>query len=355
VNVGNGFIPIHNPQSFLNEAALTRTALSIRLGALLTRLAQSDWKILVLDDMLISLDMSNRMLVSKIILNDIEFQGFQKIILTHDKAFYNILKSQTDSSEWKYLEFHKNENVLGSKPRVYENQTYLEKAAYYTNLGEFEIAGNLLRKEAEEFCKRFLPKKYHYTPDYTLYDLNGLLNQCVSFAESAGLDAHLFRELDTFRKHVLNPSSHDSYDVPKFESEVQACLNTLEKLKLIKSEPILFKGDKIEFELQSGSSCQVEKQGLYRFEIVVQEELRLIKEENKNSCISKGMLNFKIYHNHQLLPAKKSSDEYNHETVLLKNFYDNLYGKSDKSKSGCFWDEIKISDNGNNLRSLKVF
>jgi AAA15 family ATPase/GTPase len=70
------FVPNHRPQSFLNEAALTRIAISVRLGALLTRLASSDWKILVLDDMLISLDMSNRMIVSKIILEDSDLYDF---------------------------------------------------------------------------------------------------------------------------------------------------------------------------------------------------------------------------------------------------------------------------------------
>jgi AAA15 family ATPase/GTPase len=56
VKQGDIFISNHRPQSFLNEAALTRIAISIRLSALLTRLASSEWKILVLDDMLISLD-----------------------------------------------------------------------------------------------------------------------------------------------------------------------------------------------------------------------------------------------------------------------------------------------------------
>jgi AAA15 family ATPase/GTPase len=61
---------IERVQSFLNEAQLTRIAIGVRIGALLTRpLAAARFKILVLDDMLISLDLSNRMDVVRIILN----------------------------------------------------------------------------------------------------------------------------------------------------------------------------------------------------------------------------------------------------------------------------------------------
>lgn len=61
---------VERVQSFLNEAQLTRIAIGIRIGALRTRpLAAAQFKILVLDDMLISLDLSNRMDIVRIILN----------------------------------------------------------------------------------------------------------------------------------------------------------------------------------------------------------------------------------------------------------------------------------------------
>src|SRR5690606_13945534 len=89
---------IERVQSFLNEAQLTRIAIGVRIGALRTRpLASARFKILVLDDMLISLDLSNRMDVVRIILNKEEkedlkfFDDFQKFILTHDKGFFNLI------------------------------------------------------------------------------------------------------------------------------------------------------------------------------------------------------------------------------------------------------------------------
>ena len=155
------WIPIHRVQSFLNEAQLTRIAIGIRIGALRTRLQTSEFKLLVLDDMLISLDLSNRMEVIKIILNHNNkpslrfFDSFQKIILTHDKGFYNILKNYTNSSEWEYYRLTKDENK-NEAPKLNTDKTHIEKAARFLADGEFDAVGNELRKEVELTIKKYL-------------------------------------------------------------------------------------------------------------------------------------------------------------------------------------------------------
>ncbi len=149
----------HRPQSFLNEAVLTRIALSIRLGALFTRIATSDIKILVLDDMLISLDMSNRMIVTKIILEDERLNDFQKIILTHDKAFFNIIKSYTDQADWTYIDIIKDENTFCSKPKIQPALSDLEKARELLSSNDFDTCANHLRKESEIILKKYLKKE----------------------------------------------------------------------------------------------------------------------------------------------------------------------------------------------------
>jgi hypothetical protein len=68
---------VTKPQSFLNEAKLTQLALSVRFAASLVNLHESDLKLLVLDDLLVSLDMSNRMQVVDILLSE-TFAGYQK-------------------------------------------------------------------------------------------------------------------------------------------------------------------------------------------------------------------------------------------------------------------------------------
>jgi ABC-type dipeptide/oligopeptide/nickel transport system ATPase subunit len=153
---------IERAQSFLNEAQLTRIAIGIRIGALMTRpLAAARFKILVLDDMLISLDLSNRMDVVKIILNtekkeDLKFfDGFQKIILTHDKGFFNLVQRNTNEEEWVYFDFNKDEKDT-SAPKIKENLTDLQKAIKNFEENEFQNCGNNLRMEAEAILTEYL-------------------------------------------------------------------------------------------------------------------------------------------------------------------------------------------------------
>jgi AAA15 family ATPase/GTPase len=155
--------PIERVQSFLNEAQLTRIAIGIRIGALRTRpISSARFKILVLDDMLISLDFSNRMDVVRIILNtdndsNLEniFGGFQKIILTHDLGFYELIKRYTSSHEWEYLKFHSSENI-NEAPNVKRHRDHLEKAEIFLLDGDYEACGIELRKETEVLLDKYL-------------------------------------------------------------------------------------------------------------------------------------------------------------------------------------------------------
>ena len=151
---------VNRPQSFLNEAQLTRIAIAIRIGATMTRL-ESKFKILVLDDMLISLDMSNRMDVMRLILNTENkqelrfFDNFQKIILTHDRGFYNLIKRHTDDNNWLYYKFVKDE-TKNEPPKITLDLINLEKIERIFEESELENCGNELRKEAEDILTHYL-------------------------------------------------------------------------------------------------------------------------------------------------------------------------------------------------------
>lgn len=146
------------PHSFLNEAQLTRVALAVRIGALQTRVQTTDFKILCLDDMLISLDMSNRDQVIKLLLNYENspalqhFDDFQKIILTHDRGFYNIIRRYTYPQDWNYFELSRDETGQ-SPPVVKTNLTSIEKAEKLYAEGNFEDCAIQLRKELESEVK----------------------------------------------------------------------------------------------------------------------------------------------------------------------------------------------------------
>ncbi|MDE0426493.1 MAG: AAA family ATPase, partial [Candidatus Poribacteria bacterium] len=92
-------IPSHH--RFLNEAKLSAIAIAIYLSSVLLQ-PESDLKILALDDVLIGLDMSNRLPVLNILKD--YFPDHQIFLTTYDKAWYEIAKQRTDQKDWEYAE-----------------------------------------------------------------------------------------------------------------------------------------------------------------------------------------------------------------------------------------------------------
>ncbi len=290
---GGGWKQIHRVQSFLNEANLTRIAIGIRIGALRTRVQTTDFKILVLDDMLISLDMSNRMPIVKMILNqnndpDLHFfDEFQKIILTHDKGFYELIKRHTSPHQWEYYKFHANEDE-NSPPTIKRDRTSLEKAQAFLADGEYDACGNELRKETElllgkylkglnsaaesgkfeplanklnealkqitetsrrDFNKLFVKKKLSvdlirklqtdFSEDDSLTAnekgrLTALKNELIAYLikqhELKDDKIKLIEETQEILKRIMNPASHASL-VPLYESELKNAISGVQKLK----------------------------------------------------------------------------------------------------------------------------
>ncbi|MFY7944957.1 MAG: AAA family ATPase, partial [Crocinitomicaceae bacterium] len=124
-------IPVYNgkrnavrrPHTFLNEAKWTSIGLSIRLAIIedwTNRPATAQLKVLVIDDMLLSLDMSNRDIVLNILLERY-VNDYQLIMLTHDRSFYEFAKRKIDikgkSIEWINLEMF--EDLLSKTPKPY--------------------------------------------------------------------------------------------------------------------------------------------------------------------------------------------------------------------------------------------
>lgn len=148
-----GGTPLTKPQSFLNEAKLTQMALSIRFAASLVSLHESDLKLLVLDDLLVSLDMSNRMQVVDILLSN-TFAGYQKIILTHELGFFRELMRRIGGNhpEWRFIRLQG--NAMQNIEAKNEKDDF-ERAEDYLNGHDIEEAATFLRKAAEGTAKRY--------------------------------------------------------------------------------------------------------------------------------------------------------------------------------------------------------
>lgn len=74
--------------------------------------------------------------------------------------------------------------------------------------------------------------------------------------------------------------------MPKFNNEVGNCLHTLKKIREIKNEPFLKRGEQLEFELTTANGADT-----YKFEIILEDDFRLLQELGKDSVLSKGMVN----------------------------------------------------------------
>ena len=146
--------PLPKPHSFLNEAKLTQLALSVRFGATLAQLQDSSIKLLVLDDLLISLDMSNRMKVVKIILGE-DFTDYQKVILTHDIGFFQEIRREigADLHHWQCSRIAGNAT---EGRRLEEAKSELDQAKDFLANDQLSECGNKLRQHVEATLTIFL-------------------------------------------------------------------------------------------------------------------------------------------------------------------------------------------------------
>lgn len=330
---------IVKPHTYFNEAKLTAIALSVRF-ALLNIEKPADGRFLALDDMLISLDMSNRAKVVDFLLKISD--KYKIYLFTHDKMFFEYFKHKTKKNQdaWVYKEIYMD---YDKTPYIRNSEDYLGQAEHYIKQHEYEIAGNFLRKEAEAFCKDFLPKKKQLTGDFAHLDLNGLIMNCKDYvAESGVIDISIFNELDEHRKFILNPSSHDSYDVAKYGHEVKRCLQTLRKLREIIIKPFLKFGSQVEFTLKTPEPRISE----YKFILTLCDDFRIIIMPGESPVISKGMINYQVYEDGNNKKGVQS------DNTTIKHFFEYNYEKSDKTKDASYLNSVIESESGNPISAF---
>lgn len=222
-------IPLHH--QFLNEAKLSAIAVSIFLSSFLLQ-PESELKILALDDVLVGLDMSNRLPVIDIIKE--YFSDYQIFFMTYDRVWYEIVKQRTEDSEWKYAEFYFSKTDEYEIPIYKENKAYLEKAKAYLEANDYKACVIYLRTAFEvaikKFCeKRNLPVKYRENPKYlTSEDFWKPIKK--GRGDKPFLERELIDKIELCRKFILNPLSH-SLIVPEIKGEIAEAIEVVKKLE----------------------------------------------------------------------------------------------------------------------------
>lgn len=217
---------IKRPQSFLNEAKMTQVALSIRLAASLVNLQEDEqnyFKLLVLDDLLVSLDMSNRMKVVEILLSP-SFANYQKIILTHDLGFFLECTRKIGSGQQEWL-FQKLVGNAKEGPSISNVKSALEMAQYYLANDQLAECGSHLRKYVEENLTAFLEKAKQKKGLDILVDCDSFVSLHQKLNEASGilsLDSfHQFADFlqGQFTLEQLGKlTSPDEINITKFDS-----------------------------------------------------------------------------------------------------------------------------------------
>jgi len=216
---------ISSHHRFLNEAKLSAIAIAIYLSSILCLPEPKEgMKILALDDVLIGLDMSNRLPVLDI-LNDY-FADYQIFLTTYDKAWYEIVKQHTDQKDWKYAEFYFSQTDEYEIPVYAENKAYLDKAKEYLEASDYKACAVYLRTAFEAIIKRFCDKRnlrvrYCENPkQLTSEDFWDPIKTGTKRDGTSFLEETLIREIELYRSIILNPLNHATIaNIPKREIE----------------------------------------------------------------------------------------------------------------------------------------
>lgn len=275
---------VKRPHSYLNEARLSAIAIAIRLAILKERYIEQAPRIMVLDDLLLSLDLGNRSALLKVILKKYA-PLYQLIILTHDRVFFeSVLKHLSEveqKNNWRILEMYETESGDKKVPKVVTYQTPLSKAyAYFKGKNypiDYNACGNNQRQALEKIFKEQFNAYSLKNDNHELVNTEGLMiGECISRAKemyrNVGFDIDLLEELDIHREQSLNPSSHHNPQSNFYKSEIKRTFEIINLLQEHKIHPLIPKDYIITF------SVNCDDGSIYNYEVQILDDILVYKK-----------------------------------------------------------------------------
>lgn len=252
---------VEKHQEFLNEARLTALALSVFLAAVALADANpadaEPLRLLVLDDVLIGLDLNNRLPLLELLRT--EFPRHQILLLTHDLVWFDIAREHTaewGNSAWNHARLFEEpagpaEPFLPRFERIKPNMDDLKIAEGYIRVGDLRAAAVYIRAVYESTL-RLISKKQGLLVPYepnpkdiktdTLWKL--ILRKHVSMRKASGgqlLNPSLIPLISGVRSQVLNRLSHSGAS-SLTSAELQTALKTISQIRSdLNSKRIPFK------------------------------------------------------------------------------------------------------------------
>lgn len=227
-------LPKHH--HFLNEARLTAISIAIYLGAVLSNI-QDGYKFIVLDDVFIGLDTSNRLPFLKIL--DEKFADYQIFMATYDKSWYELVKSE-NKPNWEYAELYiKEEHQNGYEIPILHNKTdFIDKAEHYlNNVGDLKASASYVRSEFEKLVKNFCHSKsipVKFDKNQSKVSGEDFWSACKDKTKPDGtryVSEALKNNIETQRTLVMNPFVHYDLKKPTFRAELVVTIDLVKQLK----------------------------------------------------------------------------------------------------------------------------
>lgn len=227
------------PQNFLNEGRQTALALALYLAGrkICAPPGRGQLKLLVMDDLLISLDASHRRPVLDLILS--EFEDWQIILLTHDRYWFQLAREQVKASGvWKAVEVFERfdgDGLLVPLVRPTDGdlaEATLKQSEAFLADNHPHAAANYARSGCELILKRFCVKKgvpFPYFEDERRPDLQALLDAAKAHVVGDAPRHKALSDLEAHKRFVLNPLSHDPAN-PVPTADVAAAISAVREV-----------------------------------------------------------------------------------------------------------------------------
>lgn len=228
-------LPQHH--RFLNEARLTAISIAMYLGGVLSNI-QDGYRFLVLDDVFIGLDTSNRLPFLKIL--DEKFPDYQIFMTTYDKSWYELVRSE-NKPNWEFAELYiKEEHQNGYEIPILHNKTdFVDRAEHYlNNVGDFKASASYIRSEFERLVKNFchdkkIPVKFNKNQSrISGEDFWSVSKDKIKPDGTRYISEALRDNIETQRTLVMNPFVHFDLNKPTFRAELVTTIDLVKQLRI---------------------------------------------------------------------------------------------------------------------------
>lgn len=235
-------VQIKKPQSFLNEAKMSAVAVAIRLAIIDQRIGTAvpdALKVLVLDDLMISLDMGNRDKLMDLLLADFA-DRYQILFFTHDRMLFDFvdykIKQHKQNEKWLRKEMYVGEDDKTKReyPVLLDSETDISRAMKYYKSFDYPASANYLRKAVEALVKNTFPPKLLLQDNGSLHEkLRNILDCSVKFFKKIpDFDISKLQQLIRNLDILLNPLSHKTSETTVYKTELKDVFVIIDSLKL---------------------------------------------------------------------------------------------------------------------------